>query len=90
MKKIGNADNGNILLECSLKEYETLQSLEQVVRGAEFPLFPYRDTMNESLEAPFAAIREWILVKERANSLRRMADAIDHAIGERMNEIVRK
>lgn len=81
MKLIGHKEDGDVLLECSSREYKVLFQLMRVAQGrpTSYGIEP-RDPLDAETEATLSAICEWIEIKDRANALRRLAAMIDNEI----------
>lgn len=85
MKKIGTAENLDILLQCSQYEYNILCTLNQVASGkslySSLGGMP-REPLESTLTPAFKAILEWIDVKDRANALTDLANRMHAVLGE--------
>ena len=79
MKRIGQLENGRVLLECSLIEHDVLLLLSKVAEGNRLPSYfgPVGDGVDFDFQATFNAIQAWIMVKDKANALRDLAAQVD-------------
>jgi len=88
MKNLGTLDNGHLLVECTVNEYETFRRLIQTVSGKKLRAYASyqrdddtREPVDVDLSKALGAIQEWIDIEERSKALRKLADEIDQAIG---------
>lgn len=79
-------DNGNILMECSVEEFNALDDLARVARGGSWgQLFSGPRDRRELMPAfdftpLLGAVQMWISAKLHATDLRRIADDLDRAL----------
>lgn len=88
MKLIGHKEDGNLLLECTPREYQALINLSEVSKGHNLPmqLRVSEYSLDEDEALVLEAIYDWTFAKDRANSLRNMATTIDRALGLKESE----
>jgi len=85
MKRLGHLENGKILLECSEAEWRAFALLSDAAQGLATWGFERREALGRNgvdtdLQPVFAAILQWIRIKDHANQLRALAADIDAAI----------
>jgi hypothetical protein len=82
VKRLGHLEDGRVLLECSQAEHVAFLMLADLAKGRPLPGYnPHIEGVDADLLAVFGAIQEWLLIKDKANRLRSLADEIDSAIG---------
>lgn len=86
MKKIGTAENLDVIIQMSQYEYNLLMTVDAVARGEYMFNRGTRSELEKQYDVEvtpgFKAILTWIEVKDRINALQRLVNVLKEAAGQ--------